>query len=154
MKRRPSTEAWGATMITALADPFETLFNLQRALEGRLASDWLQDRTASQGPFPPINVFQQGDDVLAIIELPGVDKDSLQVQAKENTIRIAGKKAISYPEGVSVHRRERTFGEFDRTLSLPVQLDPDRIKAEYRDGILAIHLPRSERDKPRTIKID
>jgi len=141
-------------MITAFADPFETLFNLQRALEGRLASDWLQDRTASQGPFPPINVFQQGDDVLAIIELPGVDKDSLQVQAKENTIRIAGKKAISYPEGVSVHRRERTFGEFDRTLSLPVQLDPDRIKAEYRDGILAIHLPRSERDKPRTIKID
>jgi len=154
MKRRPSTEAWGANMITALADPFETLFNLQRALEGRLASDWLQDRTASQGPFPPINVFQQGDDVLAIIELPGVDKDSLQVQAKENTIRIAGKKAISYPEGVSVHRRERTFGEFDRTLSLPVQLDPDRIKAEYRDGILAIHLPRLERDKPRTIKID
>ena len=154
MKRRPSTEAWGANMITAFVDPFETLFNLQRALEGRLASDWLQDRTASQGPFPPINVFQQGDDVLAIIELPGVDKDSLQVQAKENTIRIAGKKAISYPEGVSVHRRERTFGEFDRTLSLPVQLDPDRIKAEYRDGILAIHLPRSERDKPRTIKID
>ena len=99
-------------------------------------------------------MFQQGDDVLAIIELPGVDKDSLQVQAKENTIRIAGKKAISYPEGVSVHRRERTFGEFDRTLSLPVQLDPDRIKAEYRDGILAIHLPRLERDKPRTIKID
>ena len=154
MKRRPSTEAWGANMITAFADPFETLFNLQRALEGRLASDWLQDRTASQGPFPPINVFQQGDDVLAIIELPGVDKDSLQVQAKENTIRIAGKKAISYPEGVSVHRRERTFGEFDRTLSLPVQLDPDRIKAEYRDGILAIHLPLLERDKPRTIKID
>ncbi len=140
-------------MFATFADPFDALFNLQRALEGRLMSDWLGDQTASEGPFPPINVFQQQDDILAIIELPGVEKDSLQVQAKENTIRIAGKKTVSYPEGASVHRRERTFGEFDRTLSLPVQLDPDRIKAEYRDGILAIHLPRSERDKPRAIKI-
>jgi HSP20 family protein len=90
---------------------------------------------------------------LAIIELPGIDKDSLQIQAQENTVRIAGKKAISYPEGVSIHRRERIFGEFDRTLSLPVQLDPDGIKAEYHDGILALFMPRSERDKPRTIKI-
>jgi HSP20 family protein len=140
-------------MITAFADPFETLFNLQRALEARRASDWLQQQTASQGPFPPINVFQQGDDILAIIELPGLDKSQLQIQAKENTIRICGKKDIDFPEGVSVHRRERVFGEFDRTLSLPVQLDPDGIKAEYRDGILALFLPRAERDKPRTIRI-
>ena len=118
-----------------------------------MESDWLQDQTTSQGPFPPINVFQQGDDILAIIELPGVHKDSLQIQAKENTIRVAGKKVVTYPEGVSIHRRERAFGEFDRTLSLPIQLDPDRIKAEYRDGILALFLPRSERDKPRSIKI-
>jgi HSP20 family protein len=143
----------GANMITAFADPFEALFNLQRALEARLASDWLQNQTTSQGPFPPINVFQQGDDLLAIIELPGIDKASLQIEAKENTIRIAGKKAVSYPEGVSVHRRERVAGEFDRTISLPVQLAPDGIKAEYRDGVLALFLPRSERDKPRTITI-
>jgi HSP20 family protein len=140
-------------MIRAFADPFDALFNLQRALEGRLASDWLHGQTTSQGPFPPINVFQQGDDILAIIELPGVEKDSLQIEAKENTIRIAGKKAFSYPDGVSVHRQERPSGEFDRTMSLPVQLDPDGIKAEYRDGILALYLPRSERDKPRAIKI-
>lgn len=150
---RPYTNHVGATMITTFADPFDALFNLQRAVDARLASDWLQDQTASQGPFPPINVFQQGDDLLAIIELPGVEKSSLEVQAKENTIRIAGKKAVSYPEDVSLHRRERISGEFDRTLSLPVQLDPDRIKAEYRDGVLALFLPRSEREKPRTIAI-
>jgi HSP20 family protein len=143
----------GATMITTFADTFDTLFNLQRALQARVASDWLQNLTTSQGPFPPINVFQQGDALLAIIELPGIDKEDLQIQAKENTIRISGKKAASYPEGVSVHRRERSFGEFDRTLSLPVQVDADGIKAEYRDGILALFLPRSERDKPRTVKI-
>jgi HSP20 family protein len=141
-------------MITAFADPFETLFNLQRALDARRASNWLQQQTASQGPFPPINVFQQGDDILAIIELPGLDKSELQVQAKENTIRIAGIKGVDYPGGVSVHRRERVAGEFDRTLSLPVQLDPDRIRAEFQDGILTLFLPRAERDKPRTIRIN
>lgn len=140
-------------MITASADPFETLFNLQRALEARSASDWLQNQTASPGPFPPINVFQQGDDILAIIELPGIDKNDLQIQAKENTIRISGKKAIDYLQGTSVHRRERVWGEFDRTLSLPLNVDADSIKAEYRDGVLALLLPRSERDKPRTIQI-
>ena len=140
-------------MVTIYADPFDALFNLQRALEARIASDWLQNQTAGQGPFPPINVFQQGDELLAIVELPGVDKNDLQIQAQENTIRIAGKRNVDLPEGVSVHRRERVFGEFDRTLSLPVQLDPNGIKAEYRDGILALYLPRSERDKPRTIKI-
>ena len=141
-------------MIATIASPFDILFDLQKALEDRLASDWLHDQTASLGPFPPINVFQQGDDILAIVELAGVDQDSLQIQAKENTIRIAGKKAVSYPKGVSLHRRERTFGEFDRTISLPVKLDADKIKAEYRDGILALFLPRSESDKPRSIKIN
>lgn len=141
-------------MMSTFAGPFDVLFDLQRALEDRLASDWLRDQTASLGPFPPINVFQQGDDVLAIVELPGVEKESLQIQAKENTIRIAGKKTVSYPEGISLHRRERTFGEFDRTLSLPVKLNADKIKAEYRDGILALFLPRPEEDRPRSIKIN
>ena len=140
-------------MITAFVDPFEALFNLQRTLEAHLASDWLQHQTTSEGPFPPINVFQQGGDLLAIIELPGIDKSSLQIEAKENTIRIAGKKAVSYPDGVSVHRRERVAGEFDRTISVPVQLEPDGIKAEYRDGILALFLPRAESDKPKSIKV-
>ena len=140
-------------MITDFTHPLETLLNIQRALQAREASDWFQNQTTSQGPFPPINVFQQGDDILAIIELPGIEKDALDIQTKDNTIRISGKKVISYPEGVSVHRRERSTGEFDRTLSIPIQIDADAIKAEYRDGILALHLPRSERDKPRTIKI-
>ncbi|MGE5771477.1 MAG: Hsp20/alpha crystallin family protein [Hyphomicrobiales bacterium] len=140
-------------MVVTFSDPFDALFDLQRALEARKASDWLRDATTSMGPFPPINVFQQGEDYLAIIELPGVNKDDLEVQAKENLIRISGKKTINYKEGVSVHRRERVSGEFDRTLSIPVQVDPDGIKAEFRDGVLALLLPRAESDKPRSIKI-
>jgi HSP20 family protein len=140
-------------MITTFADQFDALLNFQSALEARLESSWLQDFTASRGPFPPTNVFQQGDDIVAVIELPGIDKNDLRIEAKENTIRISGRKSVNYPNGVSLHRRERVFGEFDRTLSLPVQLDPDRIKADYQDGVLALFLPRAERDKPRTIAI-
>lgn len=140
-------------MAMTYTDPFDALFALQRALETRMASDWLRDATTSRGPFPPINVFQQGEDLLAIIELPGVNKGDLELQAKENVIRISGKKTVNYKEGVSVHRRERVSGEFDRTLTIPVQIYPDGIKAEYHDGILALFLPRAENDKPRSIKI-
>jgi HSP20 family protein len=143
----------GATMISTFGDPFEALLGLQRALDARMASDWLRDATTSMGPFPPINVFQQGEDFLAIVELPGVSKTDLEIQAKENTIRISGRKTIDYKERASLHRRERVSGEFDRTLTIPVQIDPDGIKAEYRDGVLALFLPRAESDKARSIKI-
>jgi HSP20 family protein len=140
-------------MISTFGDPFEALLGLQRALDARMASDWLRDATTSMGPFPPINVFQQGEDFLAIVELPGVSKTDLEIQAKENTIRISGRKTIDYKERASLHRRERVSGEFDRTLTIPVQIDPDGIKAEYRDGVLALFLPRAESDKARSIKI-
>lgn len=140
-------------MVMGYADPFETLFAFQRALENRLSSDWLGTSTAAMGTYPPINVFQQGDDLVAIVELPGVNKGDLNIQAKENTIRIAGQKTIDYPENVSLHRRERLSGVFDRTLVVPMQIDPDRIQAEYKDGLLALFIPRAEKDKPRTIEV-
>jgi HSP20 family protein len=140
-------------MSMTYSDPFDVLLSLQRALEARRASDWLRDATTSMGSFPPINVFQQGDDFVAIIELPGVSKENLDIQAKENTIRIAGRKSIKYGEGASVHRRERVSGEFDRTLTVPVEIDPNGIKAEYRNGVLALFIPTAEKAKPRSIKI-
>jgi HSP20 family protein len=140
-------------MIMRYVDPFDALFAFQQALENRLSSDWLGGMTTGMGDYPPINVFQQGDDLVAIIELPGVNKEDLNIQAKENTIRIAGRKSIDYPDDVSLHRRERRSGDFDRTLAVPMQIDPDGIKAEYNDGLLALFIPRAEQDKPRTIEI-
>jgi HSP20 family protein len=134
--------------------PLEALYDLQRALEARLESDWLRGGTAGTGAFPPINVFQQGDNLVAILELAGVSKGDLDIQAKDNMIRISGKKTISYPEGASLHRRERLGGTFDRTLTVPMQIDANGIKAEYRDGVLALFIPRAESDKPRTIAIN
>jgi HSP20 family protein len=140
-------------MVMGYADPFDALFAFQRALENRFSSDWLGASTATGGAYPPINVFQQGDDLVAIVEMPGVNKEDLNIQAKENTIRIAGQKAIDYPENVSLHRRERLSGVFDRTLVVPMQIDPDDIRAEYKDGLLALFLLRAEKDKPRSIEV-
>jgi HSP20 family protein len=140
-------------MITGYVDPFEAVFAFQRALENRRSDEWLGDATTGSGTFPPINVFQQGDDLVAIIELPGVNKSVLNVKAENNTIRVSGTRTIDYAENVSVHRRERISGVFDRTLMIPMQIDPDGIKAEYRDGVLALFVPRAERDKARRIEV-
>jgi HSP20 family protein len=140
-------------MAIGFADPFDALLRIQRALDQQLESDWLEDVTAGPGGFPPINVFRQGSDFVAIIEMPGVSKDDLSLEVRGNTIRIFGKKAVDYGGNVSMHRRERIAGTFDRTISLPVQIDPDRIMAEYRDGILSLSLPRAESDKPKAIRI-
>ncbi|HWE16965.1 MAG TPA: Hsp20/alpha crystallin family protein [Hyphomicrobiaceae bacterium] len=82
------------------------------------------------GDVSAINVFQQGDDFVALIELPGVSKDDIENKAKDRSIRLSGKKTISFQDTASVHRRERVSGVFDRTITLPVQLDVDRLKAE------------------------
>jgi HSP20 family protein len=140
-------------MLASFSDPFEALFALQRALDARVASDWMGRGTAASGSFPPINIFQKGEDFVAVVELSGVDKNDLEIEAKENTIRIRGKKTIAYGEQASVHRRERISGVFDRTLSVPIRIEPDRIKAEYVDGMLVLFIPRAEVDKPRSIKV-
>ena len=140
-------------MFASFSDPFEALFGLQRALDSRIASDWMGRGTAASGSFPPINIFQKGDDFVALVELPGIDKNNLEIEAKENTIRIRGRKAIAYGEQASIHRRERISGVFDRTLSVPIRIEPGGVKAEYRDGMLALFVPRAQADKPRSIEV-
>ncbi len=134
-------------------DPLSALLNLQRSLDSRRLSDWFGGSTASRGGFPPINVFRQGDDFVVVAELPGVDKADLDIQIQQKNLRIAGKKTVSHADNVSVHRRERTGGSFDRTITFPVAVDPDGAKAEVKDGVLKLFVPRSESEKPRTIAI-
>ena len=134
-------------------DPFEALFAIQRALDSRRASDWMGSSMTGVGSFPPINIFQRADDFVAIVGLPGVNKNDLEIEVKENTLRISGRKKIKYDEDASVHRRERIWGGFDRTIQVPIQIDPDAVTAEFKDGMLTLLIPRAESDKPRTIKI-
>jgi len=75
-----------------ISDPFETLFNLQQALDAFRASSWLESSPSGSGAFPPVNVFRKGDDFVIITEVPGIKKSDLEIQVKDNTIRIAGAK--------------------------------------------------------------
>jgi HSP20 family protein len=134
-------------------DPFNTLLGLQEALAAFRTSGWLQPGPSGGGSFPPLNIFRKGDDLILIAEVPGINKADLDVQVKEGTIRLSGTKAVKYGEKASLHRRERLAGRFDRSVALPVQIDAAGVKAECRDGILAVFLPPAERDKPRSIKI-
>lgn len=92
-------------MLQRLSEPFTALMALQRALESRRGSDWLAGGTAGMGSYPPINVFQQGADFMAVIELPGIDKSELKIEALDKTIRVSGKKTVSGETRASVHRR-------------------------------------------------
>ena len=134
-------------------DPFKALLELQRSLDSTRSSNWFDRGTSGSGTYPPVNVFSKGDELAVIAELPGVKKSDIDIKVKKNQLRISGKKEISYAEDTSVHRRERSSGQFDRTLTLPIEIDPDGIQANYKNGILAILLPRAESEKSRTISI-
>jgi len=135
------------------SDPFETLMQFQEALDSFRSSAWLSTSTSGGGAFPALNVFRKKDDIVIVAEAPGLKKDDLEIQVKGRTIQITGGKTVNYGDRVSLHRRERTGGRFSRSLDLPVEIDADKVKAEYRDGMLAIFLQGAEHDKPRSIKI-
>jgi HSP20 family protein len=141
-------------MAVLLPDPFEALFRLQQGLDAFRTSDWLQSGPSGGGSYPLVNVFRKGDDLVIIAEVPGIDKSNLEIQVKGNTLRIAGAKSVNYPQEAGLHRRERLAGRFARAVTLPVGIEADGVKAECRDGILVLRLPRAERDKPKAIKVE
>lgn len=136
-----------------LMDPFDALTSFQQALDAYRTSSWLDPGLSGGGAYPPVNVFRKGDDFIIIAELPGVKKSDLDVQVKGRTIRLAGAKTVAYPEKAALHRRERLAGRFDRAVTMPVEINADGVKAEYRDGVLALFLPRAESEKPKSIKV-
>lgn len=136
-----------------LSDPFDALSSFQQAVDAYRTSSWLDAGLSGGGAYPPFNVFRKGDDFIIIIELPGVKKSDLDVQVKGRTIRLSGAKTVGYPDKAALHRRERLAGRFDRAVTIPIEINPDGVKAEYRDGVLALFLPRAESDKPKSIKV-
>lgn len=131
----------------------ENLLRMQHALENAMASDWLGTSTSSRGGFPPVNVFRHDGSYVVIAELPGVPRDDIHVEINRNKLRLSGRKRFDYGEQISMHRSERQAGEFDRTLTLPFEVGIDEVRAEYRDGMLALRLPPAESHKPHRVKI-
>jgi len=109
---------------------------------------------AGAGVFPPINVTQDESAFYVRAELPGVKSDQIGISALRNRVTIAGKRQIpAEKDKVSHHRKERPEGSFNRTVTLPAEIDAERVEARYADGILTLSLPKAERAKPRQITV-
>jgi HSP20 family protein len=108
----------------------------------------------SAGVFPPMNITQDNDNFYVRAEVPGIKPNELSISAVRNRLSLAGKREIQREnERVSYHRKERAEGSFNRTVTLPTEIDADRVDAKYADGILTLTLPKAEEAKPRQIKV-
>ena len=106
------------------------------------------------GVFPPMNITQDDNNFYLRAEVPGISANELQISALRNRVSIAGKREIQPEhERVSYHRRERAEGSFNRSVTLPTEIDAEQVDAKYADGILTVTLPKAELAKPRQITV-
>ena len=106
------------------------------------------------GVFPPLNITQDDDNFYLRAEVPGIKPTEVSISAVRNRVSLAGKREIQREnERVSYHRKERADGTFNRTVTLPAEVDAQRAEARYADGILTVTLPKAEEAKPRQISV-
>jgi HSP20 family protein len=126
---------------------------LQREMN-RLFDPTLQGRLFHSPSYPAINLWTNEDGQVISAEMPGVRMEDIDISLTADALSLSGTR---YPDEVAreahYHRQERSYGSFSRTLQLPFMVDPDRVEANFKNGVLTIWLPRAEADKPRSITI-
>jgi HSP20 family protein len=134
-------------------DPWTTLDRMRREMEALLPR--VGAAAGASNVYPPVNLYETGDDFVLLAELPGVRREDLELTIEANRITLRGERKIEYPthERTSVHRRERESGIFRRAFELPVPVDAEKAEALYRDGILRVRLPKAASHRPRQIAV-
>lgn len=114
-----------------------------------------QTETVQERPTvrPACDIYENQDELLLVVDLPGVPSDAVSVDLDKDTLTIVGRRNPSIPEGAKLIAGQGFGWDFRRQFSVGSQIDQERIKAELRDGVLEVHLPRHERTKPRRIQI-
>ena len=126
----------------------QRLDNLYTDYNRPYRSSWLLE-----DGFLRANLYQSGDAFEMRLEVPGIDKDALDIKIQGNYLEISGKREQDVPEGYKVHKTERLNGTFSRSFTLPDDVDSTRVEAKLKDGVLYLTLPKSEAAKPRQISI-
>jgi len=141
-------------------DPFREMSSLQERMN-RLFSDFryrapVGEEEITQGAWvPPVDIYETSDSIVLEAELPGLTKDNIVVEVKNNTLTLKGDKKFEREvKEENYHRVERSYGSFQRAFTLPSTVQQDRVKAKFRDGILEITIPKAEEAKPKQIKVD
>jgi len=104
---------------------------------------------------PPVDIYENGDNLVLKAEVPGVNPDDVEIRVEDNTLYLKGERKFEKEvKEQNYHRVERTYGTFTRSFSLPNSVDADKVTASYNDGVLTLTMPKKEEAKPRTIKIN
>ena len=139
--------------------PMRELFDTRRGLNSLVDGFFSPSRVFGENEDlwawnPAVDIFEEKDNIVVKAELPGVSKEGISVDVKGRLLTIKGERSSDneVKEGDYYHR-ERTFGRFQRTITLPGEVDPDAIKAEYSDGVLKITVAKPEAHKPKQITV-
>ena len=117
----------------------------------------IQDRLNTSGAWvPPVDIYQNGEHELVLkAELPGLSREDIEITVDNGTLSIKGEKKLGGEvKDEEFHRIERQYGAFSRSFSLPNTVDPSKVGADFRNGVLTIRLPLREEAKPRQIKVE
>ena len=134
---------------------FDELWQLQQEFDALIdsSSSLSGIRSLRRGSFPSVNVGQTPERVEVYFFAPGIDPKSLEISMQQNLLTVAGKREISVDAEADYYRQERFSGEFRRVISLPEDVDPDRVQAKYAEGVVRISVERREAVRPRQIQI-
>ena len=142
----PELSNWSSfDRLASLRDEFNRLF------------DWTapsRDSGLFSGWSPALDVYDGKDHLVVKVELPGMKKEEIEISLHDGTLTVAGERKVEHEEkdGQSF-RSERYFGKFQRSLSLPTTVDPNNVKASYKDGILTVTPPKAEEAKPKKVEV-
>ena len=115
---------------------------------------WVSEESGLRDWRPVVDVFDHDEKVVIKAELPGVDKKDIHVDVKDGILTLRGERSYeNESKEENYHRKERAFGKFHRSFALPEGLDPDKIEADYKDGVLKVEIPKSEEKKPKEITV-
>jgi HSP20 family protein len=147
-------------MFESLLSGFDTdLFEQFRRLEGEVGqafghAPWPSGiRAVQRGTFPPINVGATSERVDVYLFAAGLDPKSIDLSIQQNLLSVAGSRRLETNEQAEYYRRERFDGDFRRVVTLPDDVDPERVEAKYRDGVLQVTIQRREAARPRQITV-
>ena len=143
---------WGS-FDTSLFDEFRSLEAEMDQLFGR-GSLPAGIRATRRGTFPPVNVGATPERVDVYLFAAGLDPKSLDISIQQNLLAVSGDRKVPVDESADYYRQERFDGEFRRVITLPDDVDPDRVDAKYRDGVLQITVQRREAARPRQITVN
>lgn len=123
--------------------------------ERNLWNTWRQfEQFASSHEWPALNGWYGDEGALLTAQLPGVDRESLDISVRGDEVTLKGKRvAAEVEEGAAFHRQESILGEFTRTVQLPFKVDADGVDATFERGVLEVTLPRAEEDRPKRITV-